>query len=81
MYGPGTHAAPIIVGKSNLLVRDVLNAEELSVGDSVIILTLPNNKFYLDKNDKASSVLIEEITLSHILFAGLELEVADVRQN
>jgi hypothetical protein len=81
MYGPETHAVPVIKGWSNLLRDNVLNSNELAVGDVVNVLTLPNSKFYLEKTDIEDAVLISEITLSHILFSGLEWEVANVQQD
>lgn len=73
-----TYSAPLIQGRSNIPLSNVINIEELSVGDSVTILTLPNGSFYLNKNNTAPAVLIGEITLSHVLFDGLEVEVTDV---
>lgn len=78
LYNRDTYAAPVIRGRSNIPLRNVINKEELSVGDSVTILSLPNGSFYLNKNNSPSSVLIEKITLSHVLFEGLEVEVTDV---
>ncbi len=81
MYGPETHAVPVVTGWSNLLLRSVVNAGELTAGDFVTVLTLPDGKFYLNKGDGPGSVEIAEITLSHVLFSGLGVEDAHIGQN
>jgi len=81
MFGPGTHGMPKLAGWSNLLLSSVINAEEISAGDRVSVLTLPNGQYFLAKNETDDTVLVAEVTLSHILFSGLEVEEADVRED
>ena len=70
-----------MTGWSNLLLTTVINSEDISAGDRVSVLTLPGGRFFLDKNETEDTVLVAEVTLSHMLFSGLEVEEADVREN
>ncbi len=81
MFGPETHAVPVVTGWSNLLLQSIVNAEELVAGDFVTVLTLPDGKFYLNKEHTKDAVLIAEVTLSHVLFSGLEVDDAQAEQH
>jgi hypothetical protein len=72
-----TYGAPRIEGKSNLLIQNILNPEVVEVGEQVMLLALPNGKYYLEKSTQEGSVQIEMVTPSHVLFAGLDVEEED----
>jgi hypothetical protein len=59
-----------VEGHTYLTKHGVVNADEITAGDRVAILTLPGGQFYLNKTDAEDASVVERVTLSHIFFEG-----------
>lgn len=60
-----------VEGHTYLTKREVVNADEITAGARVDILTLPGGNFYLNRTGDDDASVVERITLSHIFFEGI----------
>ncbi len=78
LYSQQPYSIKSVEGHTYLTKPSIVNADEVTAGDRVVILTLPDGKFYLDKTDSEDASVVERVTLSHIFFEGtLTMEDTD----